>query len=65
MRSLKTAEAQFKQTFKQQQAQSAEMSRLARIAPQGSETSRDMAAAAMEIARDAARRTSFARFRYA
>lgn len=65
MLALKSSEAQFKESMKMQKAQAAEMSRLARVAPQGSETSRDMAAAATEIAREAAKRTSFSKFRFA
>jgi hypothetical protein len=63
-RSQRDARIQFNKTFKAQQAQAAEMSRLSRVTPTGSESGRDMASAADEIARAANRRTSFAKFRY-
>lgn len=64
-RALKAQNAQFEKTFKAQQAQNESMMRMARIAPSASETSRDMLSAANEIARAAASRTGFSKFRFA
>ena len=63
-RSQRDARTQFNKTIKFQQAQAAEMSRLSRVTPTGSESSRDMASAADEIARAAGRKTSASKFRY-
>lgn len=63
-RSLVAAKSQFDKTFRFQQAQAADMARLARVTPSGSDSTRDMASAADEIARAAGKRTSFSKFRF-
>jgi len=63
-RSMRSAQNQFKKQFRFQEAQAADMSRLSRIAPSGSDSTRDMASAADEIARQAAGRTGFRRYRF-
>jgi hypothetical protein len=64
MRSLKQAEAQFKESQAFQREQLAQMAALSATSPIASDSSRDMASAADEIARQAATRTSFRKFRF-
>lgn len=64
-RSLMAAQSQFKKQMKFQAGQAAEMARLSNVAPTGSDSTRDMASAADEIARQAAGRSGFRRYRFA
>lgn len=62
--SLKAQQAQFKQSMKFQQESLAATLAASRVAPMGSDSTRDQFSAADEISRQAARRTGISTFRF-
>ncbi len=64
-RSMAEQKRQFEKTFAAQEAVNADMARLARVTPQGSDSTKDMAWASMEIAREASKRNSYSKYRFA
>jgi hypothetical protein len=64
MLSMKQADKQFKESQAFQREQLAQMAAFSATSPIASDSTRDMASASNEIARQAASRTSFRKFRF-